>query len=75
MLFMSLIKFKRFIDEPDCCLFVHCLKKGYLYIYVKNQIKLLKIIKCSNDKSVVYNWTNNMNEICDIVLLDSWQNI
>lgn len=45
------------------------------YIYVKNQMKLLKIIKCSNDKSVVYNWTNNMNEICDIVLLDSWQNI
>lgn len=46
-----------------------------IYIYVKNQIKLLKIIKCSKDKSVVYNWTNNMNEICDIVLLDSWQNI
>lgn len=45
------------------------------YIYVKNQMKLLKIIKCSNDKSVVYNWTNNMNEICDVVLLDSWQNI
>lgn len=50
-------------------------KRLSLTIYVKKQIKLLKIIKCSNDKSVVYNWTNNMNEICDVVLLDSWQNI